>query len=105
MGPQVDVVRDSLPQQAKVWDQQSAVMGSLASEAGSTGSSGWDFPFGVAVKAYNTARTDVRTLCGQGQQEMKRIADALVQAYQRYNGNEGTIKARIHDIAGDKKSH
>jgi hypothetical protein len=98
--PQVDVNRDSLVPQAKVWDAQAQVMGDIANEASSLGYSGNSGYFVDAVNAYNAARQDIALWCQQGQREMMTIADALVDAEQQYGNAESTNTQNAYNAVG-----
>jgi hypothetical protein len=108
MGPQVDVQRDSLLKQSQVWDQQSEAMGSIVTaindnqvsdaasivqSQGGTVFSGvgisQDYPlFREPLSAYAQVSSEYSKLCGQGQKQMQRIDEALVQAYKNYDATE-----------------
>ena len=99
---QVNVQMDALLQQAKVWDGQSTAMGKITTTINGTvaavsvdGLDAW--LFSDALTAYKKIGTEFGKLCGQGEQEMQRIADALVQAYRNY---EATERANIGAIDG-----
>jgi hypothetical protein len=96
----VSVDRSSLLPQAKVWDAQAQVMAGIASEANSLQYSGQDGPFTDVMRAYNTARDNIVKWTGQGHQEMTSIANALVQAYQRYNTTENTNAQDAYNAVG-----
>lgn len=108
MAPQVDVQRDSLLPQAKVWDNQSTAIGKIASEIrgntiGNAGSivsnaggqviqgagTSQDYPlFSSALSAYGQVCTEFGSLCQQGEKMMESIAQALRKAHQNYNTTE-----------------
>lgn len=108
MGPQVDVQRNSLLKQSQVWDQQSEAMGnivtaisdnqvsdaaSIVKSQGGTVFSGvgisQDYPlFREPLSAYAQVSAEYSKLCGQGQKQMQRIDEALVQAYKNYDATE-----------------
>jgi hypothetical protein len=99
---QVNVQMDALLQQAKVWDGQSTAMGKIATTINGTvaavsvdGLDAW--LFSDPLTTYKWIGTELGRLVGQGEQEMQRIADALVQAYRNY---EATERANIGAIDG-----
>lgn len=87
-GGSTDVERNSLLTQAKVWDQQSQAMGSMSQEIAGLRmtTSGW--PWDGAVSAYNQVVQEIGGWCGEGQQQMVQIVDALCLAAQRYGATE-----------------
>jgi hypothetical protein len=95
---QVDVNRDSLLPQAKVWDAQAQTMANIASQANSMGYSGDSGYFVDAVNAYLAAQQDIVIWCQQGAQEMRSIADALVAAKQQYDSTESTNTQNANNI-------
>lgn len=111
MAPDVDVNRDSLLTQAKVWDAQSSAMGKILSEIEGTQQSsaarvkcvdqslGDFFIFGDALGTYETVCMEYSRLVGDGQQEMQEIGDALIQSYQNYEKAE-QVNARSASNAG-----
>jgi hypothetical protein len=108
MGFDVDVQLDSLLPQARAWDEQSSAMGHIAAEiSGSQLSNATsivssqggevipgvgiseDYPlFSTALNAYKQVSAGIGSLCGQGQQMMERIADALTMAHRNYETTE-----------------
>ena len=108
MGFDVDVQLDSLLPQARAWDEQSSAMAKIAAEiSGSqlsnataivSGQGGevipgvgisQDYPlFNSALSAYKQVSAGIDRLCGQGQQMMERIADALTMAHRNYETTE-----------------
>jgi len=96
--PGVDVDRAALLPQAKVWDDASASIGQIASTADGATWTGTTGPFTDAIDAYDAARQDVSIWCHQGQQEMQKIADALVKAYQTYDAAENSNIRHIRHI-------
>jgi hypothetical protein len=108
MAPQVDVTRSSLLTQSQVWDQQSDGMrnivsaisdnqvsdaASIVQSQGGTVFAGvgisQDYPlFRSPLSAYTQVCSEYSKLCGQGQKQMQRIGEALVQAYHNYDATE-----------------
>jgi hypothetical protein len=104
----VDVQLASLLPQAKIWDEQSNAMGKMVAEINASqvsnatsivrGQGGEvipgigiseDYPlFSSALSAYKQASADIARLCGQGQQMMEKIADALTLAHRNYEATE-----------------
>jgi hypothetical protein len=104
----VDVQLDSLLPQARAWDEQSSAMGKIVTEInGSQVSNATsivagqgaevipgigiseDYPlFNSALSAYKQVSAGIGTLCGQGQQMMEKIADALAMAHRNYETTE-----------------
>ena len=126
--PQVYVHLNSLLTWARAWDEQSAAMGRIAAEiggaqpspaaavlgnsgfsvAGSTGQSTdmaiglalGDYPlFRAVLTAYEKAATEFGRYSGQGQQQMRDIADALVRAHRNYERTEQVNTNASNDIA------
>ena len=96
--PGVDVTPDALLQQAKVWEEASHSIGQIASTAdGLTypGNSGY---FVDAVNAYDVARQDISIWCHSGQQEMHKIAGALIQATQTYHAAEHSNIQHVQNV-------
>jgi hypothetical protein len=113
MGFDVDVQLDSLLPQARAWDEQSSAMGKMVAEINTSqvsnatsmiaGQGGEvipgvgiseDYPlFSSALSAYKQVSAGVAGLCGQGQQMMEKIADALAMAHRNYDATEA---ANIH---------
>ena len=108
MGFDVDVQLDSLLPQARAWDEQSDAMGKIVAEINGSqvsnassivssqggevipgvGISG-DYPlFNSALSAYKQVSGEIGRLCGQGQQMMEKIADALTEAHRNYEATE-----------------
>jgi hypothetical protein len=108
MGFDVDVQLDSLLPQARAWDEQSNAMGNIVAEINAsqasnatsivTGQGGevipgvgisGDYPlFSSALSAYKEVSVGIARLCGQGQQMMEKIADALTMAHRNYETTE-----------------
>jgi hypothetical protein len=108
MGFDVDVQLDSLLPQARAWDEQSSAMGKIVTEINGSqlanatsivsGQGGevipgvgisQDYPlFSSALSAYKQVSAGIDRLCGQGQQMMERIADALTMAHRNYETTE-----------------
>jgi hypothetical protein len=108
MGFDVDVQLDSLLPQARAWDEQSSAMGNIVAEINASQLSNAtsivtsqggevipgvgiseDYPlFSSALSAYKQVSGDISRLCGQGQQMMERIADALTMAHRNYETTE-----------------
>lgn len=87
-GGSTNVHRNSLLTQAKVWDEQSQVMGNITNEIAGLKmtTSGW--PWADAVTTYNQVVQGMGSLSGEGQQQMVQIVDALCVAAQRYGATE-----------------
>lgn len=99
MPQDVNVQRDSLLQQAKVWDDASESMAKIAAIAESvsyTGDPGRYFE--DVMNAYDAARQHISIWCREGQVEMQKIADALVQAYKTYSVTEDASVQQIQSI-------
>jgi hypothetical protein len=104
----VDVQVDSLLPQARAWDEQSSAMGKIVTEinAGQVSNAtsivtaqgaevipgvgiSEDYPlFSSALSAYTQVSGGIARLCGQGQQMMEKIADALTMAHRNYEATE-----------------
>jgi hypothetical protein len=106
---ETDVNPQALINWAQVWDQQSAVFGSIATEANGTMPSGAGAELGVAgsaagafalgdyllfkscLDAYEQVCPQLAALAGQASQQMSAIADGLLTAVRSYASNERTI--------------
>lgn len=118
LGPQVDVLLNSLLPQAKVWDEQSGFMGKIVAEIGASQVSkatsivrnrggeiipglgvSEDYPlFSDALNAYEQVSREFGSLCRQGQEMMEKIADALIVAHRNYEVNEQSIEQDIQSL-------